>query len=471
MRPLRFALAFCVLLALVAGVFAIVAWRPAIAPIVPPAVNSFDPALVKRGAQLAAIGDCDVCHTAPGGRVFAGGRAVPTPFGSIYSTNITPDPLTGIGQWSQAAFQRALRLGVRRDGAYLYPAFPFDHFTLVSDDDDNALYAYLMTRAPVRAPATPDKLPFPLNIRLMMFAWNSLFLHPGPYRADTTHDEAWNRSAYLVDGLGHCGACHTPRNLLGAERPDLKFSGSEVEGWTAYALNELSPAPVPWNAATLRHYLRYGTEEGHGVARGPMAEVVGDLHAIPADDMRAIATYVAEQMNHAAPERDAAVQAVEMQRDRDASDMAASADSQSNALRAVDTKNDEGAVIYAGACAGCHEGPRALPFGGIDLMLTSAIGGPSANNLVNIVLYGLPAAEAAHAPIMPGFAGAMNDAQIAALARYLRARFSDKSPWTDIVKSIHDARNRGRAGTIAHPAVVEPAASGALQQAHNEAQR
>ena len=189
-----------------------------------------------------------------------------------------------------------------------------------------------------------------------------------------------------------------------------------------------------------------------------MAEVVGDLHAIPADDMRAIATYVAEQMNPAAPERDAAVQAVEMQRDRDASDMAASADSQSNALRAVDTKNDEGAVIYAGACAGCHEGPRALPFGGIDLMLTSAIGGPSANNLVNIVLYGLPAAEAAHAPIMPGFAGAMNDAQIAALARYLRARFSDKSPWTDIVKSIHDARNRGRAGTIAHPAVVEPAA-------------
>jgi mono/diheme cytochrome c family protein len=471
MRPLRFALAFCVLLALAAGVFAIVAWRPAIAPVGPPAANSFDPALVKRGAELAAIGDCDVCHTSPGGRAFAGGRAVPTPFGSIYSTNITPDPETGIGQWSQAAFQRALRLGVRRDGAYLYPAFPYDHFTLVSDDGDNALYAYLMTRAPVRAPATPDKLPFPLNIRAVMFAWNLLFLHPGPYRADTTHDEAWNRGAYLVDGLGHCGACHTPRNLLGAERADLKFSGSDVEGWTAYALNELSPAPVPWNAAALRHYLLHGYEDSHGVARGPMAEVVGGLYAIPADDMRAIAMYVAEQMNHATPERDPVVQRVEMQRDRGTIDTAANADSQSNALRAVDTKNDEGAVIYAGACAGCHEGPRALPFGGIDLMLSSAISGPSANNLANIVLYGLPAAEAAHAPIMPGFAGAMNDAQIAALARYLRARFSDKGGWTDIAKSIHDARNRGRAASVGRPAVVEPALSGAVQQAHNESQR
>ena len=461
---MRFALVFCVFLVLAAGVFAVVAWRPAIAPIAPPAANSFDPALVKRGAELAAIGDCDVCHTVPGSRAFAGGRAVPTPFGSIYSTNITPDPETGIGQWSRAAFGRALRLGVRRDGAYLYPAFPFDHFTLVSDDDDNALYAYLMTRTPVHAPPTPDKLPFPLNIRLVMFAWNSLFLRPGPYRADATHDTAWNRGAYLVDGLGHCGACHTPRNLLGAERADQKFSGSEVEGWTAYALNGLSPAPVPWNAAALRHYLRHGYEDSHGVARGPMAEVVADLHAIPADDMRAIATYMAEQMNHAASERDAAVQGVEMQRDRGTTDTAASADSQSNALRAIDTKNDEGAVIYAGACAGCHEGPRDLPYGGIDLMLTSAIGGPSANNLVNLVLYGLPAAEAAHAPIMPGFAGAMNDAQIAALARYLRARFSDKGPWTDIAKSVHDARNRGRVATMGHP-MVEPPPSGAVQQA------
>ena len=471
MRPLKFAVALCVTLALAGGVFAIFAWRPAIAPIAPPAANSFDPAAVKRGGVLAAIGSCDVCHTAPGGRAFAGGRAVPTPFGSIYSTNITPDPDTGIGQWSQAAFQRAMRFGVRRDGAYLYPAFPYDHFTLVSDDDDNALYAYLMTRAPVRAPPLPDRLPFPLNVRFAMFGWNLLFLRPGPYRADAAHDAAWNRGAYLVDGLGHCGACHTPRNVLGAERADLKFSGAEVEGWTAYALNELSPAPVPWNADALRHYLRNGYDDGHGVARGPMAEVARDLRVISSDDMRAIAMYVAEQMNRAAPERDVVVQRVEMQHARGRSDAAASADGEANALRAIDTKNDEGAVTYAGACAGCHEGPRALPYGGIDLMLTSAISGPSADNLVNIVLYGLPAAEAAPAPIMPGFAGAMNDVQVVALARYLRARFSDKAPWTDIVKSVHDARSRAHIPAASRAPVVEPTPSGPAQQAHHEAQR
>ncbi len=471
MRPLKFALAFCVVLALAAGVFAIFGWRPAIAPIVPPAANSFDPAVVKRGALLVAIGNCDVCHTAPGGRAFAGGRAVPAPFGSIYSTNITPDPATGIGQWSQAAFQRAMRFGVRRDGAYLYPAFPYDHFTLVSDDDDNALYAYLMTREPVSAPPLPDRLPFPLNVRLVMFGWNLLFLHPGPYHADTAHDASWNRGAYLVGGLGHCGACHTPRNALGAERADLKFSGAEVEGWTAYSLNELSPAPVPWNADALRHYLRHGYDDSHGVARGPMAEVASDLRVIPHDDMRAIAMYVAEQMNRAAPERDVVVQGVEMQRARGRFDAAASADGEANALRAIDTKNDEGAVTYAGACAGCHEGPRSLPYGGIDLMLTSAISGPSADNLVNIVLYGLPAAEAAQAPIMPGFAGAMNDVQVVALARYLRARFCDKPPWTDIVKSVHDARSRARIPAASWATVVETTPSGTAQQAHHEAQR
>jgi mono/diheme cytochrome c family protein len=470
MRPLRFALTFCVVLAVAAGAFAIAARWPAIAPIAPPAANSFDSALVERGAMLAAIGDCDVCHTVPGGHGFAGGRAVPTPFGTIYSTNITPDAATGIGQWSQAAFRRAMRLGVRRDGAYLYPAFPYDHFTLVSDDDDNALYAYLMTREPVRAPPVPDRLPFPLNVRLLMFGWNLLFLHAGPYRADSSHDAIWNRGAYLVDGLGHCGACHTTRNGMGAERTDLKFSGGEVAGWTAYALDESSPAPVPWDAEALRHYLRYGYANSHGVARGPMAEVAGDLHAISHGDMRAIAMYMAEQMNHAAPERDAVVQGVERQHERGRSDAAASADGETNALRAVDTKNDEGAVTYAGACAGCHEGPRALPYGGIDLMLSSAISGPSASNLINIVLYGLPAAEAARGPIMPGFAGAMNDAQVLALARYLRARFSDKGPWTDIAKSVHDARGRGRVPSVSRAPVIEPKPSATQQQAHNEAQ-
>ena len=466
-----FAVGFCCFLALAVGVFAMVARQPAIAPVASPPANSFDPSLLQRGATLAAIGNCDVCHTVAGGPEFAGGRAVPTQFGTIYSTNITPDAETGIGNWSEAAFQRAMRSGVRRDGAYLYPAFPYDHFTVVSDDDDRALYAYLMTRRPVRARSPANRLPFPLDIRLVMFGWNLLFLRVGPYRNDAAHDETWNRGAYFAEGLGHCGACHSPRNFFGAERPDRRLAGGVVEGWTAYALDASSPAPVPWNAGTLTRYLRHGFDESHGVARGPMAEVTDDLAVVPADDVRAIAGYVARQMTHAAVERDETVQQAETQEARGASHVDASADSQANALRAIDTKNDQGAVIYAGSCAGCHEGPRGVPYGGIDLALSSGISGPSAGNLVNVVLYGLPAHGAAHLPIMPGFAGAMNDAQVLALARYLRARFSDKAPWADIAKSIRDARGRQRVATTHHIPPGAQTPRSAAQQTGNEAQR
>lgn len=438
------AAAVCLPLAIAASAFTIAAWRPAIAPIAPPLAADFGPDLVRRGAELAAIGNCEVCHTVKGGREFAGGRAVPTPFGTIYSTNITPDVATGIGNWSQAAFTRAMRMGVRRDGAYLYPAFPYDHFTLVSDDDDQALYAFLMTRRPIHATARPDKLPFPINIRLMMFGWNLLFLHVGPFRPDATRDAMWNRGAYLVEGFGHCGACHTPRNVAGAEAASRQFAGSAVAGWTAYALDEDSPAPVPWNAESLSDYLAQGFDADHGVAAGPMAEVTNELHSAAAEDVRAMATYVAEKMNHVVAESDRIAQVAERQSRRGGAGRAASADSQAVALRPTDVKNDEGAVIYAGACSGCHEGPRALPFAGVSLALSSAVSGANADNLVNIVIAGLPADATAHTPIMPGFANAMNDEQVEALAHYLRARYSVKSPWIGIAKNVHDARNSQR---------------------------
>jgi len=303
LRFIRFATVCCFVLVFAAGIFATAAWQPAIAPINPPLATSFAPDVVKRGAELAAIGDCAVCHTAPAGRIFAGGRAIATPFGTIYSTNITPDAETGIGTWSEAAFQRALRNGVARDGSYLYPAFPYDHFTLVSDDDDKALYAFLMTRTPVQAPALTNDLPFPLKVRPVLYGWNLLFLRRGPYRADPAHDEAWNRGAYLVDGLGHCGDCHTPRNLFGAEQRDRRFAGGAAEGWTAYALDAASPAPVPWTAEALTQYLGRGFAAQHGVPRGPMADIASDLRSVPADDIRAIAIYVAAQMGSHGPER------------------------------------------------------------------------------------------------------------------------------------------------------------------------
>ena len=435
----------CLLLAIGTGTLVIAAWQPAIAPIAPPAAAAFDPDLVRRGAELAAIGNCDVCHTAKDGREYAGGRAVPTPFGTIYSTNITPDAATGIGSWAQTAFTRAMRMGVRRDGAYLYPAFPYDHFTLVSDDDDKALYAFLMTRRPVQATARPNRLPFPVNIRLIMFGWNLLFLRAGPFQADAAHDAAWNRGAYLVEGFGHCGACHTPRNAAGAEAANRPFAGGTVQGWTAYALNENSPAPVPWNADALSHYLSEGFDTDHGAAAGPMAEVIKDLRTVSVQDVRAMAVYVAEKMNHVAPESDRATETAERQGRRGRFGRFASADSQAVGVRSTDVKNDEGAVIYAGACAGCHEGPRALPFAGVSLALSSAINGPNGRNLVNIVIAGLPAADGAHGPMMPGFANAMKDAQVMALARYLRARYSDGGAWMGIAGNVRDARNAQRA--------------------------
>jgi mono/diheme cytochrome c family protein len=467
MRTLSYFLGLCVALAVVVAIFIFAAWRPAIAPIEPPAANSFAASQVRQGAELAAIGNCDVCHTAPGGRPFAGGRAVPTPFGTIYSTNITPDRDTGIGRWSEVAFRRAMRQGVSRDGQYLYPAFPYDHFTLVSDDDDRALYAFLMTQPPVRAAAPSNQLPFPLNIRLLLFGWDVLFLHEGPYRADAGKSDALNRGAYLTEGLGHCGACHTPRNVLGAERSGQKLAGGEAEGWTAYALDASSPAPVPWTAEAMQHYLQHGFDAAHGVARGPMAEVAQDLGTANADDVRAIAIYVAAQHGNAGAPSQSTAQQLSVQNERGKATAPNSADSQAEVLSKAQTpsgpNNVEGANLYAAVCAGCHEGPRAMPFGGIDLALSSGITGPSARNLVNVVLYGLPAAEAARSPIMPGFAASLDDRQMTALATYLRSRFSNKPAWNDVEQTVREARRANRAASV-RPAPSQEAIPPPTQQ-------
>src|SRR3979490_3083133 len=280
---------------LIAGAVAAVAiaWRPASAAIDPLTPQSFDAALVRRGRDLAAIGNCNDCHTVRGGKSFAGGLPVPTPFGTIYSSNITPDGETGIGRWSEAAFRRAMQSGVNRDGQHLYPTFPYDHFTHVSDDDDRALYAYLMTRQPVRAAARENDLAFPFNQRIAVAGWKLLFLRHGTYQPDSTKSAEWNRGAYLVEGLAHCGACHTPRNALGAEKSQASFAGGDVDNWHAYAINGQSSAPVPWDAEALFQYLRKGWHPDHGVARGPMAEVVSNLSEVPESDVRAIATYMA----------------------------------------------------------------------------------------------------------------------------------------------------------------------------------
>lgn len=205
-----------VIAVVVAGVVA--SWQPEIAPLAADATHSFSEAQIARGKTLADLGDCAVCHTRAGGERNTGGLAMEIPFGTIYTTNITPDVETGIGSWSYAAFERAMRHGVDRQGRYLYPAFPYTAFTRTRDDDLQALYAYLMSQPPVKYRPPATDLHFPFNIRQGIFAWNLLFLTPGAMPEQATQSADWNRGAYLVEGLGHCSACHSPRNVLFGEK-------------------------------------------------------------------------------------------------------------------------------------------------------------------------------------------------------------------------------------------------------------
>jgi mono/diheme cytochrome c family protein len=409
-----------------AGAAFAVTWRPAIAAIDPPKPRSFDADLVKRGRGLAAIGNCSSCHTVRGGKDFAGGLAVPTPFGSVFSSNITPDPETGIGRWSEAAFRRAMRFGVDREGRHLYPTFPYDHFTNVSYEDDRALYAFLMTREPVRASQHADQLSFPFNQRALIAGWKLLFLRRDTYQAQPTKSAEWNRGAYLVEGLGHCGACHTPRNALGAERASAAFAGGDVEDWRAYALNTQSPSPVPWDEGALYAYLRDGFHPDHGTARGPMAEVVKNLSSVPSSDVHAIATYMADISGTPTP-------------DRERQGEAALARAKSGAM-AAPTADSKGAAIYAAACTSCHESGRPLPYGGVNLGLSTAISSSDPRNLANIVLAGVRPVEGERGPIMPGFAASMNDEQVIALLNFLRSHFSKEPAWSDLEKTVEEAR-------------------------------
>ncbi|HET9749674.1 MAG TPA: cytochrome c, partial [Casimicrobiaceae bacterium] len=273
MTAIRTLLAIVVVLAIMAGLLASCASRPAIEPAPAPTRASFDPAVIVHGAQLEAIGDCRTCHTAPGGKAFAGGRRIETPFGAIYSTNITPDRDTGIGAWTEPAFVRAMREGVDRAGHHLYPVFPYDHFTLVSDDDLHALYAFLMTRSPVAARAPRNELAFPIGFRPLLAGWKALYLPRRVFHPQSGRSDEWNRGAYLVEGLGHCGACHTPRNALGAEERDQAFAGGQAEGWDAPALGTSSSSPVPWTRERLIAYLRNDAVSGQGIPAGPMLPV------------------------------------------------------------------------------------------------------------------------------------------------------------------------------------------------------
>jgi mono/diheme cytochrome c family protein len=404
-------------------------------PIEPPPRTSFDAALVARGAQLEAIGDCNSCHTAAGGRAYAGGRRIDTPFGAIYSTNITPDPETGIGRWSERAFVRAMREGLDRQGHELYPVFPYDHFQLVADDDLHALYAFLMTRDPVHAPAHRNELALPLRFRPILAGWKLLYLRRHEFHPDPARSAEWNRGAYLVEGLGHCGACHTPRNPLGAERRDRAFAGGEAEGWDAPPLDASSPAPVPWTRDRLIGYLRHRVLPSHGIPAGPMLPVAHNLALVPEQDVDAMATYMASIAGEPNAERTRRADALLARVRRDEA-------SGTPADGIVRASASGGEAIYAATCAVCHGGGRGPGSGqAMHLALSTAVWLPEPTNLLHIVQDGVHPHPGERGRWMPAFRGAFTEAQLAALATYVRGTFGPGGAWRDIDARVRQAAN------------------------------
>jgi nicotinate dehydrogenase subunit B len=398
--------------------------RAAIAPVAPSSASIYSAEVIERGRVLAAAGDCIVCHTAPGGVRNAGGRAFETPFGTVYSTNLTPDPTNGIGAWSFSAFQRAMREGISRDGHHLYPAFPYTAFTRTSDDDLSALYAYLMAQPAVAAQPPQTTLAFPFSVRPLMALWNALYLDAGARPANPAQTAQWNRGEYLVNGLAHCGACHTPRNALGAERDGAStFAGAMVDGWHAPALTALSNAPLRWTEAELYRYLRDGYSPQHGSANGPMAPVVRELARLPEADVRAIAHYVASLNPPADEAADEAANAAAAERLRAAAEQHGR------------TRLDAAQRLFTSACGACHHGGDGPPVFGqnIPLGFSSQLHAERPDNLLRLILDGVREPAGAELGFMPAFRDAFDDAQVAQLAGYLRERFAPgQPPWRDL---------------------------------------
>jgi mono/diheme cytochrome c family protein len=396
-------------------------WRPAINSI--PDRPSEDKLAIQHGAELASIGNCNDCHVSNSGRPYAGGRSIPTPFGTIFSSNITPDVETGIGAWSEAAFRRAMREGLDREGRQLYPAFPYDHFTKATNEDISALYAFLMNQPPVRHAIPANALAFPFNFRPIVAGWKLLFFREIPLQPDDSRSAEWNRGRYLVEGLGHCGACHTPRNALGAEKTNRTYAGGVAEGWNAPPLNSDSVAAHKWTADQLQEYLSTGWHRLHGAAAGPMADVTNNLGRAATQDVRAIAVYVASLSDGSGHRNGAAVPP------------------HGNEVAGA---SPEVVAIYAGACANCHNDRNDVgPSKAISLSLSYAVRQSGSANAVRVVLHGIQPQSGNPGAYMPAFDGILTDKQIASVAEYVRARYTNQPQWTDVQQEVSKARQEG----------------------------
>jgi mono/diheme cytochrome c family protein len=375
---------------------------------------------IERGRYLAAVGDCVACHTAPGGPAFAGGLGLATPFGTIYASNLTPDPATGLGRWSEDDFWNALHNGRDRAGAHLYPAMPYTWTTRTTRADSDAIFAYLRTLPAVaRAKPANDLYP-PLNFRISVAGWNRLFFTPGTFTPDPKKSAAWNRGGYLVTGLGHCGGCHTKLNLLGAAESGAALQGNTLDGWYAPDITgDRATGVGGWKADEIVAYLQTG-RNARAIATGPMADVV--MHStqfMTQADLRAIATYLQSLPGPASTPAAAASPKVQT----------------------------AGMAIYRDNCAACH---GASGTGAAELIPAlpgdGAVVGTDPVSVLRVILHGATANRTRSAPsdpAMPAFDWKLTDAQVAAVATFIRSNWGNHASPVDS-STVGDLRTRLR---------------------------
>jgi mono/diheme cytochrome c family protein len=384
-------------------------------------------ARIEQGKRLVDAGDCVACHTTEKGAAFAGGRAVETPFGVIYSPNITPDRETGIGAWTDEDFYRAMHEGLRPDGARLYPAFPYPYFTKLTRDDVMAIRAYLNTLPAVKSERRPNDLTWPLNHRIFMRGWNTIFFDPGTFKPDPHKSAEWNRGAYLVQGAGHCGACHTPKNALGADDKSQALQGGVIQDWFAPKIaGNMRDGTGAWSADDLVEYLKTGRNKYSG-ATGLMAEVVtNSTSKLPDSDLRAIATYIKDVDGGPVPP-----------------DKTPPKD---------DPKMAAGAAIFADSCAACHQAdgkgvPRMFP----PLSHNANVQQHDASTVIRVILQGAQTVPTDARPTnstMPAYGWKLTDGQIAAVATYVRNSWGNAAPpvGPDQVKKLRDSLHQRSVG-------------------------
>jgi mono/diheme cytochrome c family protein len=378
---------------------------------------------IARGKALVTAGDCVACHTAPGGTPFAGGLPLQTPFGVIMTPNITPDHATGIGNWSANDLARAMHEGRRPGGTYLYPAFPYPYYTKVSRADVEAIYAYLRSLPAVTNSVNRNTLPFPFNIRLSMRGWNALFFTPGTFAADPRRSEEFNRGAYLAEGLGHCGACHTPFNAFGAGKAGQYLEGNQIDNWTAPNItNDMHAGLGKWSVDDIVQYLKTG-QTRFSLASGPMKDVIeNSTSKMPDADLKAIAVYLKERGAAGSP---APVP-----------------------LASSDPRMQAGEAIFTDTCSACHMRSGA----GVEHMFPKLAGNVVATqddpaSLLRIVIAGGRAAatdERPTSPAMPSLGYRLDDDEVAAVVTYVRNSWGNAaSPVSaDTVRSLRSKVTR-----------------------------